>query len=79
MVKLTQRGRADTIEKILRTRFSTRAFDEIRRGTAGPWDAALRDMSRGIHGETLRERQRLAKVSDMQLIAESAALSPARA
>ena len=77
--ELSLRERRRAITAILEARFSVGAFEEIRRGNAAYWDSARNDMARGIYGEAMREKQRLAKVSDAQLIGEAAAIGEARA
>jgi hypothetical protein len=71
---LTIRGRRHAIQVILDARFSVSAFEEIRRGNAGYWDSPRNDMARGIYGEAMREKQRLAIIPDEQLLAEVAAV-----
>ena len=77
--KLTLRARELAITAILEARFSVAAFEKIRRENAAYWASARNDMARGIYGEAMREKQRLAKVSDAQLIGEAAAIGEARA
>lgn len=72
-VKLTLRARKRAITAILEARFSVRAFEDIRRENLGYWESPRNDMARGIYGEAMREKQRLAYASDDQLIAEIAA------
>ena len=72
--KLTLRARKRAITAILDARFSVGAFEEIRRENAAYWASARTDMARGIYGEAMREKQRLAKVPDAQLVAEAAAI-----
>ncbi|HET7670441.1 MAG TPA: hypothetical protein VFK84_08530 [Burkholderiales bacterium] len=72
-VKLTLRARKRAITAILEARFSVRAFEDIRRENIGYWESPRNDMARGIYGEAMREKQRLAYASDDQLIAEIAA------
>lgn len=72
-VKLTLRARKRAIAAILEARFSVRAFEDIRRQNNGYWESPRNDMARGIYGEAMREKQRLAHASDDQLIAEIAA------
>ncbi|HUQ74054.1 MAG TPA: hypothetical protein VM183_04950 [Burkholderiales bacterium] len=71
---LSLRGRKRAITAILEARFSVRAFDEVRRGNADYWNSKRNDMARGIYGEAMREKQRLATAPDEQLIAEVAAV-----
>lgn len=73
-VRLTLRGRKRAIAAIVEARFSVRAFEEIRRENNGHWESPRNDMARGIYGEAMREKQRLAHASDDQLIAEIAAV-----
>ena len=72
--KLTLRERKRAIDAILQARFSVRAFEDVRRDNAEYWNSARNDMARGIYGEAMREKQRLAHASDAQLLAEIAAL-----
>lgn len=72
--KLTLRERKRAIDAILEARFSVRAFEELRRTDAEYWDSARNDMARGIYGEAMREKQRLTRASDAQLLAEIAAV-----
>lgn len=72
--KLTLRCRKRAITAILEARFSVGAFEEIRRGNAAYWASARNDMARGIYGEAMREKQRLANVPDAQIVAEAAAI-----
>ncbi len=51
------------------------AFEEVRRGNAGYWDSPRNDMARGLYGQAMREKQRLASATDAQLLAEIAAAS----
>ena len=73
-VKLTLRARKRAIAAILEARFSVRAFEDIRRQNNGYWESPRNDMARGVYGEAMREKQRLAHASDEQLIAEIAAV-----
>jgi hypothetical protein len=72
--KLSLRERKRAIDAILEARFSVRAFEEVRKTNAEYWDSARNDMARGIYGQAMREKQRLARASDAQLLAEIAAL-----
>ena len=72
--KLTRRERKRAIDAILEARYSVRAFEDVRRTNAEYWDSPRNDMARGIYGEAMREKQRLARASDAQLLAEIAAL-----
>ena len=71
--KLSLRERKRAIDAILEARFSVRAFEDVRRGNAGFWDSPRNDMARGIYGQAMREKQRLAGATDAQLLAEIAA------
>jgi len=71
--KLSLRERKRAIDAILEARFSVRAFEDVRRGNAGFWDSPRNDMARGIYGQAMREKQRLAGATDTQLLAEIAA------
>jgi hypothetical protein len=73
-MKLTLRARRRAITAILEARFSVHAFDDIRRENAQYWASPRNDMARGIYGEAMREKQRLAEVPDAQLVAEAAAI-----
>jgi hypothetical protein len=72
--KLPLRGRKRAITAILEARFSVRALQHIRRANAAYWISPRNDMARGIYGEAMREKQRLAKVPDAQLVVEAAAI-----
>ena len=72
--KLSLRARRRGIQAVLEARFSVRAFEAIRRDNATYWDSPRNDMARGIYGEAMREKQRLARVTDEQLLAEIAAV-----
>ncbi len=72
--KLSLRDRKRAITAILEARFSVGAFEEIRFGNAAYWGSARNDMARGIYGEAMREKQRLANVPDAQIVAEAAAI-----
>ena len=71
--KLTLRERKRAITAILEARFSVHAFEDIRRGNAAYWASPRNDMARGIYGEAMREKQRLASATDAHLLAEIAA------
>ncbi len=73
--KLSLRERRHAIGTILEARFSVQAFEEVRRGNAGYWDSPRNDMARGLYGQAMREKQRLASATDAQLLAEIAAAS----
>jgi hypothetical protein len=69
---LTLRQRHRAIGAILEARFSVRAYEDVRRANAEFWDSQRNDIARGIYGEAMREKQRLASASDAQLLAEIA-------
>jgi len=71
--QLSLRARRRAIAGIVEARFSVRAFEDIRRTDPAYWASARNDMGRGIYGEAMREKQRLATVPDELLLAESAA------
>ena len=71
--KLSLRERRRAVNAIVEARFSVAAFEQVRRGNAEYWDSPRNDMARGIYGEAMREKQRLAQASDAQLLAEIAA------
>jgi hypothetical protein len=71
---LSLRARKRAISAILEARFSVGAFEDVRRRNAAFWASPRNDMARGIHGQAMREKQRLATASDEQLAAEGAAL-----
>jgi len=73
IAKLSLRERHRAIGAILEARFSVAAFEEVRRTNATYWESPRNDMGRGIYGEAMREKQRLAKATDTQLLAEIAA------
>ena len=70
---LSLREQRRAISAILEARFSVRAFEEVRRDDAKYWNSPRNDMGRGIYGQAMREKQRLAHASDAQLLAEIAA------
>jgi hypothetical protein len=72
--ELSLRERKRAIDAILEARFSVHAFEDVRRGNAGFWDSPRNDMARGIYGQAMREKQRLASATDAQLLAEIAAV-----
>jgi hypothetical protein len=72
--KLSLRERHRAIGAILEARFSVAAFEEVRRANVEYWSSPRNDMARGIYGEAMREKQRLASASDAQLRAEIAAV-----
>jgi hypothetical protein len=69
---LTLRERRHAIGAILDARFSVRAFQKVQREDPGYWSSPRNDMARGIYGEAMREKQRLARATDAQLLAEIA-------
>ncbi|HET7366525.1 MAG TPA: hypothetical protein VFJ70_23375 [Burkholderiales bacterium] len=71
--KLSLRERHRAIGAILEARFSMGAFEEVRIANAEYWASPRNDMARGIYGEAMREKQRLASATDAQLLAEIAA------
>jgi hypothetical protein len=71
--KLNLRERRHAINAILEARFSVDAFEQVRRDNAEYWDSPRNDMARGIYGEAMREKQRLASATDAHLLAEIAA------
>ena len=72
-VHLTLAARRRAIAAILETRFSVRAFEEVRRQNTEYWHSPRNDMARGIYAEAMGEKQRLSCASDEQIIAETAA------
>jgi hypothetical protein len=66
---LTLRERHRAIAAILEARFSVRAYEDVRRANVEFWDSERNDIARGIYGEAMREKQRLAAASDMELLA----------
>ncbi len=70
---LSLRERRRAISAILEARFSVRAFEEMRRDNVKYWNSPRNDMGRGIYGQAMREKQRLAHASDAQIRAEFAA------
>jgi len=75
-LSLKERRRA--IVAILEARFSVTAFEEVRRRKPRYWASPRNDIARGIYGEAMREKQRLAGASDAQLGAELRAIRLAR-
>lgn len=71
--KLSLRERHRAIGAILEARFSVRAFEEVQRENREFWDSPRNDMARGVYGEAMRAKQRLAGATDAQLLAEIAA------
>ena len=76
--RLSPWARKRAIAGIIEARFSVRAFEQIRREDPTYWASPRNDMGRGIYGEALREKQRLAAVPDELLAAESAAAKISR-
>ena len=72
--RLSLRERKRAIKAILEARFSVGAFEDVRRRNAEFWASPRNDMARGIHGQAMREKQRLATATDEQLAAEGAAI-----
>ena len=68
------RERHGAITAILEARFSVGAYEDVRRTNTEFWGSQRNDMARGIYGEAMREKQRLATASDTQLLAEIAAV-----
>ena len=63
------------IARILEARFSLSIFEAMRNKDRYGWNSSRNDMGRGIYGEAIREMQRLEAVTDIELDAESAAIS----
>jgi hypothetical protein len=72
-VKLTLRERWRARDAILEARFSVHAFEKVQRADPEYWNSPRNDMARGIYGEAMREKQRLGRATDAQLLAEIAA------
>lgn len=70
--KLSLRERRRAIGAILEARFSVRAYEEVQRTNREYWDSPRNDMARGIYGQAMREKQRLARATDGELLAEIA-------
>jgi hypothetical protein len=70
---LTLRERHRAIGAILEARFSVRGYEDMRRANAEFWDSDRNYFARGIYGDAMREKQRLAAASDRELLAEIAA------
>jgi hypothetical protein len=70
---LNLRERHRAIGAILEARYSVHAYEEVRRQNAEFWDSPRNDIARGLYDLAMREKQRLAGASDMQLLAEIAA------
>lgn len=71
---LSLKERRHAIVAILEARFSVHAFEEVRRAKPRYWASPRNDMARGIYGEAMREKQRLAGASDELLGAELRAI-----
>jgi len=71
---LSLKERRHAIGAILEARFSVNAFEEVRRKKPRYWASPRNDMARGIYGEAMREKQRLAGASDELLAAELRAI-----
>ena len=71
---LTLRERHRAIGAILQARFSVGAYEDVRRANAEFWHSERNDIARGLYGEAMREKQRLAAASDAQLLAEVASV-----
>ncbi|HWM41641.1 MAG TPA: hypothetical protein VNP36_04310 [Burkholderiales bacterium] len=69
--KLSLKARRHAIVGIIEARFSVSAFEDVRRKNPHYWRSPRNDMARGIHGEAMREKQRLVGASDELLVAES--------
>lgn len=69
---LTLRARRRAISAILEARFSVAAFEQVRRANGEYWNSPRNGVARGIYGEAMREKQRLAHASEAQLLAEIA-------
>ena len=75
---LSLKERRHAIVDILEARFSVNAFEEVRRKSPRYWASERNEMARGIYGEAMREKQRLAGASDELLGAELQAIQLAR-
>ena len=60
------------IRRILDARFSLAVLEALRENDPLEWNSARNAIGRGIHGEAMRESQRLAQVSAAELEAELA-------
>ena len=69
--------RALRIRKILDARFSLSTLDQWRRDDPQWWSSTRNDMGRGLHGEAMREQQRLESATEEELRAEVAAITSA--
>ena len=69
---LSLRERHRAIGAILEARYSVHAYEEVRRQNAQFWDSPGNGAARRVYGEAMREKQRLATASDLQLLAEIA-------
>ena len=76
--RLSLRARRHAIVRIIEARFSVSAFEHVRRTNPQYWRSARNDMARGIYGEAMREKQRLAGASDELLEAECLEIRLAR-
>ena len=76
--KLSLKARRHALTGIIEARFSVSAFEDVRRKNPHYWRSPRNDMARGIYGEAMREKQRLAGASDELLEAESRAIRLAR-
>jgi len=76
--KLSLKERRHAIVGIIEARFSVSAFEDVRRKNPEFWRSPRNDMARGIYGEAMREKQRLAGASDELLEAESLSIRLAR-
>jgi hypothetical protein len=71
--RFSLRERKRAINAILESRFSVRAFQDVRRCNAGFWASPGNGAARSVYGQAMREKQRLAGATDAQLFAEIAA------
>jgi hypothetical protein len=71
---LTLSAREHAIRAVLEARFSVGAFEAVQRDSAARWASPRNEMARGIYGEAMREKQRLAQVTDQELVAEAVAI-----
>ena len=71
---LTVRTRRRAIQAILEARFSLAAFEVVRRHNPAYWVSARNDAARVTYDEAMREKQRLSRVADEQLVAEAVAV-----
>ena len=68
--RLSLKERRHAIVSIIEARFSISAFEDVRRKNPRYWASPRNDMARGIYGQAMREKQRLAGASDELLGAE---------